>query len=167
MPKALIIGVVGGNQPTDQEAAWAEEVGRGIARNGAVLVTGGMGGAMEAASKGAAEEGGLVVGVLPGSFRSAANPYVTIPIVTGMSYARNIVVVKTAMSVIAVGGKYGTLSEIAHALGEGIPVVGLGTWELGRNGALDGAIHRAAGPEDAVCKALELAEQRAWEESRL
>jgi uncharacterized protein (TIGR00725 family) len=122
---------------------------------------------MEAASKGAAQEGGLVVGVLPGSSRSAANPYVTIPILTGMSYARNIVVVKTAMSVIAIGGKYGTLSEIAHALGEGIPVVGLGTWELSRAGVLDSAIHRADGPEEAVRQAIEMAEERLLEESRL
>ncbi len=122
---------------------------------------------MEAASKGAAAEGGLVVGILPGSDRSAANPYVTVPILTGMSYARNVVVVKTAMSIIAVGGKYGTLSEIAHALGEGVPVVGLGTWELARAGAPDGAIHRAKAPDEAVRIAFELAERRALEESRL
>ena len=125
--KKKIIAVIGGSQPSAEEARLAEEVGRELARQGATLVCGGLGGVMEAACRGASSVGGVTIGILPGDSPEAANPYVQIPIVTGMGYARNISVVKSAQAVIAVGGSYGTLSEIAHARQGGIPVIGLNT----------------------------------------
>ena len=150
------IAVIGGNQPSPQEAQLAEEVGRELAKQGAILVCGGLGGVMEAACRGASSEGGVTIGILPGENRQAANPYVQIPIVTGMGYARNLAVIKSAQAVIAVGGSYGTLSEISHALQSGIPVIGLNTWSLSRNGQQDNSIIPAQNPTEAVNKALSL-----------
>ncbi len=134
------IAVIGGGQPSPQEAQLAEEVGRELARQGASLVCGGLGGVMEAACKGASSGGGVTIGILPGDNRRAANHYVQIPIVTGIGYARNVAVVKSAQAVIAIGGSYGTLSEIGHALQSGIPVIGLNTWSLSRNSQQDNSI---------------------------
>jgi len=111
---------------------------------------------MEAACRGAQSEGGVTIGILPGESRQVANPYVQIPIVTGIGYARNVAVVKSAQAVIAIGGSYGTLSEIAHALQSGIPVIGLNTWSLSRNGQQDNSIILAQNPTEAVNKALNL-----------
>ncbi|MFH0769528.1 MAG: TIGR00725 family protein [Chloroflexota bacterium] len=152
-----IIAVIGGEQPSPQEAKLAEEVGHDLAKQGAILVCGGLGGVMEAACRGASAEGGVTIGILPGDNPQAANPYVQIPIVTGMGYARNIAVVKSAQAVIAIDGGYGTLSEIAHALQSNIPVVGLNTWSLSRNGQQDKSIITAQSPTEAVNKALNLA----------
>ena len=152
-----IIAVIGGEQPSAEEARLAEEVGHEIARQGATLVCGGLGGVMEAACRGASSKGGVTIGILPGNRPEAANPYVQIPIVTGMGYARNISVVKSAQAVIAIDGSYGTLSEIAHALQSGIPVIGLNTWTLSRNGQPDNTIIPAQDPAEAVDKALNLA----------
>ena len=135
----------------------AEAVGRELARRGAILVCGGLGGVMEAACKGASAEGGVTVGILPGDSRQAANPYVQIPIVTGMGYARNVAVVKSAQAVIAIGGNYGTLSEISHALQSGIPVIGLNTWTLSKNDRQDNSVIIVQSPTEAVNKALSLA----------
>jgi uncharacterized protein (TIGR00725 family) len=154
-----IIAVIGAGEPSAEEVKLAEEVGRELARQGAILVCGGLGGVMEAACKGASLEGGITVGILPGDSPRTANPYVQIPIVTGMGYARNIAVVKTARAVIAVGGSYGTLSEIAHALQNGIPVIGLNTWSLSRDGKQDNSIILADNPTEAVNKALNLTEK--------
>ncbi len=154
--KKRFIAVIGGNQPSPQEAKLAEEVGRELAMKGAILVCGGLGGVMEAACKGAQSEGGVTIGILPGESRQAANPYVQIPIVTGIGYARNMAVVKSAQAVIAIGGSYGTLSEISHALQSGIPVIGLNTWSLSRNGQQDNSIIQAQGAVDAVNRALDL-----------
>ena len=112
---------------------------------------------MEAACRGASSEGGVTIGILPGDKPEAANPYVQIPVVTGMGYARNISVVKSAQAVIAIGGSYGTLSEIAHALQSNIPVIGLNTWSLSRNGQQDNSIIPVQNPTEAVNKALNLA----------
>jgi uncharacterized protein (TIGR00725 family) len=152
-----LIAVIGGSQPSSKEAKLAEAVGRELAKQGAILICGGLGGIMEAASKGASSEGGVTVGILPGNNRQEANPYVQIPIVTGMGYARNIAVVKSAQAVIAIGGNYGTLSEISHALQSGIPVIGLKTWALSKNGRQDNSIIVVNSPAEAVNKALELA----------
>jgi uncharacterized protein (TIGR00725 family) len=152
----IFIAVIGGGKVTPQVAELAEEVGREIARHGAVLVCGGLGGVMEAACRGAGSEGGLTIGILPGENRRSANPHVKIPIVTGAGYARNVAVVKSAQAVIAIDGSYGTLSEIGHALQSGIPVIGLKTWSLSINGQEDSSIILADSPEDAVSKATEL-----------
>ena len=152
-----IIAVVGGSVPTKEEEATAEAVGRALAESGAVLICGGLGGVMEAACRGASSEGGVTIGILPGDSRQAANPYVQVPIVTGIGYARNVAVVKSAQAVIAIGGSYGTLSEIGHALQGGIPVISLNTWSLVKNGQPDNSIIHAQNPVEAVDKALSLA----------
>jgi uncharacterized protein (TIGR00725 family) len=152
---AVFIGVIGGSEVSPQIAQLAEEVGREIARRGAVLVCGGLGGVMEAACRGASDEGGQTIGILPGDNRQTANKYVKIPIVTGIGYARNVAVVKTAQAVIAIDGSYGTLTEIGYALQSGIPVIGLRTWEILINGQRDKSIILAKNPKDAVTKAME------------
>ena len=155
--KKKFVAVIGGGQCSTQEAKLAEAVGRELARRGVILVCGGLGGVMKAACKGASSEGGMTIGILPGDNRRQANPYVQIPIVTSVGYARNVIVVKSAQAVIAVGGSYGTLSEIGHALQNDIPVIGLNTWSLSRNGQQDSSIILAQNPAEAVNKALNLA----------
>jgi uncharacterized protein (TIGR00725 family) len=149
-----LIGVVGGSAPTAEEASLAEAVGRRLAEEGAVLICGGRGGVMEAACRGAKGAGGLTIGVLPGTSRRHANPYVDIPIVTGLGEARNAIITRTAEAVIAIGGSYGTLSEIAFALGFGTPVVGLGTWVMEREGHPAVPVVYVETPEEAVKGAL-------------
>ncbi len=124
------------------------EVGRLLAQAGCVLITGGLEGVMAAASRGAHEAGGLVIGVLPGPFAAEANPSVSVAVATGLGDARNAVLANTAEAFIAVGGAYGTLSEIAFALKRGKRVVGLGTWDV------DPAVLKASSPEEAVRLAL-------------
>ncbi|MBN2076373.1 MAG: TIGR00725 family protein [Dehalococcoidales bacterium] len=155
--RKLIIAVIGAREPSPEEAGLAEEVGKEIAMQGAALICGGLSGTMEAACRGAAGEGGITIGVLPGDDPDAANPFVQIPIATGMGYARNVVVVRSAKAVIAVGGSYGTLSEIAYALSGNIPVIGLNTWSISRDGKQDDSITYVESPSEAVKKALELA----------
>ena len=136
----MIIAVIGAGRCSEEIAQVAESVGRELARRGATLVCGGLGGVMEAACRGAKSEGGLTIGILPGSSRRETNLYVDIPVVTGLGEARNVIVVRTSQAVIAVDGEYGALSEIACALKLGIPVVGLNTWQLARQGRLVSAI---------------------------
>jgi len=124
------IAVVGSGDATAQEEATAYDVGRELARAGAVVVCGGLGGVMAAASRGAGEAGGVTVGLLPGTDRAAANPWVTVVIATGLGELRNGLVVRAADGLVAVGGSFGTLSEIALALKLGRPVVGVGTWDI-------------------------------------
>jgi len=150
------IAIIGGSDCTPEEARLAEEVGRELARKGAVIICGGLGGIMEAACKGASAEGGLTIGILPGGSRQMANQYVQIPIVTNLGEARNVIIVKSAGAVIAIGGGYGTLFEIGHALRNDIPVIGLNTWSLSRNGQPDNSIVLAQNPADAVNKALNI-----------
>ena len=151
------VAVIGSGQCSEEEARLAEEVGHELARHGAILVCGGLGGIMEAACKGASTAGGITIGILPGTSRDAANPYVTIPLATGIGYARNMVVAKSAQAVIAISGNYGTLSEISLALQSNIPVIGLRTWSLLRDGKSADPIILAQSPVEAVEKALELA----------
>ena len=145
--KRIRIAVIGGSRPGRQALDMALEVGRLIVRSGAVVVCGGLGGVMEAASRGAREEGGLVVGILPGNSPADANPWVDIPIATGLGYTRNSLVVMNADAIIAVDGEYGTLSEIAYGLIHGKKVVGVATWDI------KGVI-AATTPEEAVRLAL-------------
>lgn len=155
----MFVAVIGSAECDEQVAALAHEVGREIARRDAVLVCGGRGGVMAAACRGAQEAGGLTVGILPGADRAEANPYVDVPIVTGLGEARNAIVVRCADAVIAVSGGYGTLSEIGLALKMGRPVVGLGTWELRQAGQPVAAVVAAQSPAQAVELALLLAGQ--------
>jgi uncharacterized protein (TIGR00725 family) len=149
----IFIGVIGGNDVSPAVAALAEKVGQEIARRNAVLVCGGMGGVMEAACKGAVSEGGLTIGILP-SDREQANPYVMIPIATGVGYARNITVVKTSQAIIAIDGAYGTLTEIGYALQSGIPVIGLDTWNISNKDSAEPGIIRVKTAREAVDLAI-------------
>jgi uncharacterized protein (TIGR00725 family) len=152
-PAVTYVAVVGASQPSPAQARAAEEVGAGLAAAGAIVVTGGRGGVMAAASKGAREAGGLVVGILPGEDRSAANEWVTVALPSGLGELRNGLVVRAADAVLAVGGAYGTLSEIALALARGLSVVGLDTW------GIDG-VEVADSPAVAVARVLERARAR-------
>jgi hypothetical protein len=157
----MIIAVIGDSSCSPEEARIAEAVGEQLAERGATVICGGLGGVMEAVCRGAKSKGGLTVGVLPGEDSSMANPYVDVPIATGVGYARNMAVVKSARAVIAIGGNYGTLSEIAYALKRGIPVIGLNTWSLSRNGREDESMTRADSAAEAVAKAISLAKSGA------
>ncbi len=153
------IGVIGASKADNVEVKHAYEVGRLIARRGAILVCGGLGGVMQEAARGAKDEGGLTVGVLPGDDASLSNPFIDIPIVTGMGYARNIVVVRSSQVVIAIGGSYGTLSEIAYCLNLGIPIVGLRTWPIGKIDRVKTRLSMVETPEEAVETAQNLLKQ--------
>ncbi len=162
----LHIGVIGEGVCSRASARAAERVGAAIAAAGAVLFCGGRTGVMEAAARGAARAGGTVVGVLPGFSRGDANRWVTIPIVTGMDQARNVVLVRSCDAVIAVGGSYGTLSEIALAMKLGIPVIGLATWKLAQPAARRVPLVRARTPDDAVHLALRAARAQTTRRAR-
>ncbi|MBI4296575.1 MAG: TIGR00725 family protein [Chloroflexi bacterium] len=159
MRQQKFIAVIGSAECPPETAKLAEEVGRELAKQGAALVCGGLGGVMEAACKGASQAGGVTIGIIPGNRRSEANPYVQITIVTGMGEARNVIVVKSAQAIIAVDGSYGTLSEIGHALRLNLPVIGLKTWSLAMDGVPDSAIVPAETAADAVNLALTLARE--------
>jgi uncharacterized protein (TIGR00725 family) len=148
------VAVVGTGTADAAEAATAEQVGRILAERGCVVVCGGLGGVMEAVARGARGEGGTVVGLLPGTDRGDGNEHLSVAVATGLGEMRNALVVRAADVVIAVGGAYGTLSEIAFALRTGVPVVGIGSW------ALDDVVD-APGPREAVELALALADERA------
>jgi uncharacterized protein (TIGR00725 family) len=153
----MLVAVVGDGVCSAETAEVAAEVGRLLAEKKVTIICGGLGGVMQAVCRGAKGAGGLTVGILPTANRRDANPYVDIPIATGMGQARNVIVVSSAQSVIAISGGYGTLSEIAHALKLGIPVVGLGTWQLTKDDHTGLEVTFATGPRDAVEKALQLA----------
>jgi uncharacterized protein (TIGR00725 family) len=146
----LHIAVVGPGKPSAAEYDTAQEVGRALAEQGAVVVCGGLGGVMEAACRGAKSAGGATVGILPGTREEEANEWVDLPLPTGLGEARNAILVRVASGVVAVGGGYGTLSEIAFALRASKPVVGIGTWEIARAGEPDDSIVRAAGAAEAA-----------------
>lgn len=150
-----LIGVIGASQPPEELLTLAEKVGEEIAKRGGVLICGGMGGVMEWACKGAKKQGGITVGILPSMSRESANPYVDIPIVTGMGYARNIIVVLSSQAIIAIGGAYGTLTELAFALHFNIPLVGIRTWHLQSDQTEVRGIIYVDEPEEAVKIAME------------
>lgn len=146
--QSAYVAVVGaGADVAPAVLADAETVGALLAGHGAVVVTGGLGGVMEAACRGARIAGGTTLGILPGERRVAANRWVSVAVATGMGELRNGLVVRASDAVISVAGGYGTLAEIALALKLGLPVVGLGTWEIE-------GVQRASGPAAAVALAL-------------
>jgi uncharacterized protein (TIGR00725 family) len=148
------ISVVGAGQGEEEILRAAEEVGRRIAEAGAVLVCGGRTGVMEAASRGASEAGGTVLGVLPTAQPEDANQYVTHVVATGIGHARNLAVVASGDAVIAIGGEWGTLSEIAFARRLERPVIALRSWELRNRTGTDVGIAEAGSAEEAVAAAL-------------
>jgi hypothetical protein len=158
---SMIIGVIGGAEAEAPALAQAEAVGRELARRGCVLICGGMGGVMEAACRGAHQGGGTTIGVLPGEDAAAANPYVTLPVVSGVGRARNLIIVLTAAALIAVNGGYGTLSELGFALQYRKPVVGLGTWTFSNGSSEDASIVRCEDAVEAVDRAIAMAERAA------
>jgi uncharacterized protein (TIGR00725 family) len=158
--KGLYISVIGESKASDENYAIAEKVGEFLAQKGAVVFCGGTTGVMEAVCKGVKKGGGITVGILPGSKRGSANKYVDIPVVTGVGYARNKYVVKSGQAVIAIGGSYGTLSEIAYALGYGIPVIGINTWNMTRKGHPKHPMVYVKNPKRAVQLAVEAAKKR-------
>jgi len=144
------IGVIGDAVCSEKVMNLAEEVGREIAKRKGVLICGGLTGVMEGAARGAKKEGGLTIGIIPSESADDANPFIDIPIVTGLRDARNIIVVRSSEAIIAIHGKYGTLSEIAFALKFKVPVIGLHTWDISQD------IIIASNAVDAVEKAFNL-----------
>jgi uncharacterized protein (TIGR00725 family) len=143
----MFIGVIGGTEAGEEIYGLAREVGREIARRGHVLVCGGLSGVMEAAARGAGEEGGLTIGILPTGRRADANPHIDIAIATDMGHARNAIIANTSDALIAVGGSYGTLSEISFGLKLGKRVASLRSWDF------DPDIIVVSDPAEAVSKA--------------
>jgi uncharacterized protein (TIGR00725 family) len=144
------VAVVGPGSAGEEQVAAAEEAGRLIAARGALLVCGGLGGVMEAACRGARGAGGTTLGLLPGDDRRDANPFVDVALATGLGEGRNALVVRAADAVLAIGGGYGTLSEIALALRAGKPVIGLDTWEIEGVRAADGVEAAVTAAFDAL-----------------
>lgn len=155
MSRRICISVIGANDPTPDDTILAEKVGMEIAKKGATLICGGLGGVMYSAAKGAKEVGGLTVGILPGNSPVDANPYIDVPIVTGLGHARNIIVAYSGDAVIAIGGKLGTLSEISFSLINSTPVIGLNTWTLDSDRTYGNEIILAKDEKDAIKKAFE------------
>ena len=125
-----IIGVIGSGRADASLTGIAEEVGRLIATREALLVCGGLGGVMEGAARGAKTAGGTTIGILPQATKEMANQYIDVPVATGFEEGRNLIIIRTSDALIAIGGEYGTLSELAFALKMGKPVIGINTWEI-------------------------------------
>jgi uncharacterized protein (TIGR00725 family) len=155
MPWIAVVGP--GRDAVESEIAQAEEAGAAIAAAGAILVCGGLGGVMEASCRGARSRGGLTVGILPGVDRADANGWVVLALPTGLGEGRNALVVRAAEAVVAIGGGWGTLSEIAFALRAGLPVLGVRTWELARAGEPVQGVRQVDDAATAVAQAMRLA----------
>jgi len=154
MKAQTLIGVIGSRDCDEATRESASTVGRLLAERGYGVICGGLSGVMESVCRGASEAGGLTVGVLPGEAVETANQFVSVRIATGMSIARNVIIIRSSAAVIAMTGGAGTLSEIAHCLQLGVPVVSLGSFDVSTE------IHQVSTPEKAVDKAIALAEER-------
>ncbi len=152
MKSKPVIAVIGGRKVEKRLLHEAQEVGRLIANHDAILLSGGLGGVMEAASRGAKAEGGITLGILPHEHKREMNEYIDVPVTTGLGIGRNVIIARTADALIAVGGEYGTLSEIAFALQMKKPVVGIKTWDIK-------GIIPAENAQDAVKKVFEILER--------
>jgi uncharacterized protein (TIGR00725 family) len=155
-PPRAWIAIAGAGDAGPWEIEAAEDAGAAVAEAGCGLVCGGLGGVMEAACRGARSRGGVTVGLLPGLDRDAANGWVVVALPTGLGEARNALVVRAADAVVAIGGGWGTLSEIALALKAGVPVVGVGTWEPALGGAAVDGVVAVSDARAAVDEALRL-----------
>jgi uncharacterized protein (TIGR00725 family) len=145
-----LVAVCGESDPQTSLADLAFEVGRGIGERGAVLICGGMTGVMEHAARGARVAGGLTIGLLASEDPDDANPYIDVAIATGIGDSRNAILARTADGVIAIGGGLGTLSEIALALRNRLPIVGIRTWRFDRDGRTEPDLPVAANPTEAL-----------------
>lgn len=150
------VGVVGAAECSQEVSELARAVGRGLARQGITVICGGRGGVMEAAARGVAEENGTTIGILPGKDRAGANPYLTYSIPTALGDARNAIIASACDALIAIGGGYGTLSEIALARKMGKPVVGLKTWEANNGNGKSLELIPVSTPEHAVSTVVKL-----------
>jgi uncharacterized protein (TIGR00725 family) len=157
----LYVGVAGASQPEASLVAAAELLGRRLAEAGAVIVCGGGPGVMAAVCRGGQQAGGTTVGLLPGLDRHSGNPHLTVALPTGLDQGRNLLLVRASDALVAVGGGFGTLSEVALALRTGVPVVGLATWSLALGGRPVDAFPMAADAEDAARLVLDAARARA------
>jgi uncharacterized protein (TIGR00725 family) len=162
----LYVGVAGASQPGPSLLGQAERLGRRLAEGGAVLVCGGGPGVMEAVCRGAQAAGGTTVGLLPGLDRAEGNPYLTVALPTGLGQGRNLLLVRSSDALVAVGGGFGTLSEIALALRTGTPVIGLATWSLQLDAKAVDAFPVAVDPDAAADMALQAARARRSDEAR-
>lgn len=158
--RPIRIAVIGGNQCSPAEGRLAEEIGKRIAQEEFVLITGGLSGIMEAASRGAKKAKGITIGILPGYNPAQANPYIDIPIVTGLGHTRNVIVVSSADVVVAIGGRFGTLSEIALALKQNKPVLGVNTWTLEKQRLKDKKFIIVKTPDEVIMNILTLINSR-------
>ena len=147
-PALNCVGVIGASVAAPEQIDAAHAVGRMLAERGVTLICGGRGGVMEAACRGARDAGGLTVGILPGLDRAEANPYVSVAIPTGLGELRNGLVVRASDALVAVGGAYGTLSEVALALQAGKRVVGIGSWDIR-------GVVTASSPDEAIARLFE------------
>ncbi len=157
---SLYIGVAGASRPAPPLLDQAEVLGRRLAEAGAVVVCGGGPGVMEAVCRGARSAGGTTVGLLPGLDRGEGNPHLSVAVPTGMGQGRNLLLVRSSDAMVAVGGGFGTLSEIALALRTGVPVVGLATWSLQLDAGPVDAFPVAGDAETAARLAIEAARSR-------
>jgi uncharacterized protein (TIGR00725 family) len=154
MDRSKHVGVIGAGECPDSVYQIARHVGRGIARNGWLLVCGGLGGVMEGAARGCLEAGGMTIGILPGLEKESANPYIKIPLPTGLGEGRNFLVVRSSDVLVSIAGSYGTLSEIALALKTGKPVIGINTWEN-----LEG-VQYVSDPQEAIGRVNQILSRR-------
>ena len=156
------VAVIGPGEASEDECRTAHAVGAGLAAAGALVVTGGLGGVMEAATTGARTAGGLTLAILPGDDPTAARGQPSVVVASGIGEVRNALVVRAADAVVAIGGGWGTLSEVALAVRRGTPVVGVGTWGLGedldRLGHPD-PVRRAADADEALALVTSLLRQ--------
>lgn len=150
----MYIAVVGSGEPDPKNEKIAYELGGLIAKQGATLICGGLGGVMNAAARGTHDAGGTSIGILPSLDRQSSSKYLTFSLPTGLGEARNTIIAKSADVVIAVGGEFGTLSEVAFALKAGRPVIGINTWHLFKEGKENTSIARAKDAEEAITMAI-------------
>ncbi len=149
-PGGIYVAVIGAGDASGEEYEQAHEVGRLVAERGGIVVCGGLSGVMEAAACGAKEAGGVAIGILPDEDRGRANESLTYSVATGAGQARNLAVVCSGDVIVAVGGEYGTLSEVGLALKVGRPVISLGSWDLGEH------VTVILTPEEAIMAAFGL-----------
>jgi len=152
----LIVSIIGESKASQKNSDLAEKLGSLLAQSGFTIVTGGLGGIMEAVSRGAKQFGGTTIGILPGLDPTQANEWVDIPICTGLGDARNLMVVRAGFAVVAIGGAYGTLSEIGHALSDKKPVISLNSWKLFREEVEDTSMISVKTPDEAVTMVLSM-----------
>jgi uncharacterized protein (TIGR00725 family) len=156
-----LIAVVGAGHADEATSKMAYDVGRHLARGGAIVICGGLGGVMEAVSKGVRDARGMVIGVLPGTSRREGNEHLTVGLATGMGRGRNTIIAISCDAMVAVSGAFGTLSEVAQALNHARPVVVLESWDLPLAGDVGhGLFHKVDSPEEAASLAISLAKER-------